>query len=112
KGYLLYKLLRTGKSSLSLLITRACDLDIYIFNISNINDSLISKLFTKLFKNYIVLIEDINTVDLFNKKKSQGRVFLSALLNVFDNVSSQERRVLIITTNYVERLDAALIRPS
>ena len=43
--------------------------------------------------------------------KSQGKVSLSALLNVLDGVGSQEGRVLIMTTNHAERLDAALIRP-
>jgi chaperone BCS1 len=37
-------------------------------------------------------------------------VSLSALLNVLDGVGSQEGRVLIMTTNHAERLDAALIR--
>ena len=36
---------------------------------------------------------------------------LSTLLNVIDGVASQEGRVLIMTTNYIERLDEALIRP-
>ncbi|KAH9204471.1 hypothetical protein DL95DRAFT_398457, partial [Leptodontidium sp. 2 PMI_412] len=36
---------------------------------------------------------------------------LSALLNVLDGVGSQEGRVLIMTTNHTDRLDAALIRP-
>lgn len=42
--------------------------------------------------------------------KPQGKVSLSCLLNVLDGVASQEGRVLIMTTNYVERLDSALIR--
>jgi len=45
------------------------------------------------------------------KAKSQGRVSLSALLNVLDGIGSQEGRVVIMTTNHAERLDAALIRP-
>lgn len=36
---------------------------------------------------------------------------LSGLFNAFDGVASQEGRVLIITINYIERLDDALIRP-
>lgn len=36
---------------------------------------------------------------------------LSALLNVLDSVASQEGRVLIMTTNHVDKLDDALIRP-
>ena len=43
--------------------------------------------------------------------KSSGRVSLAGLLNVIDGVSSQEGRVLIMTTNHVETLDPALLRP-
>jgi len=43
--------------------------------------------------------------------KSLERVSLSCLLNVLDGVASQEGRVLFMTTNHVERLDDALIRP-
>jgi chaperone BCS1 len=32
-------------------------------------------------------------------------------LNVIDGVASQEGRILIMTTNYIARLDEALIRP-
>jgi len=40
-----------------------------------------------------------------------GRISLSALLNILDGVASQEGRVLIMTTNHIEKLDEALIRP-
>lgn len=40
-----------------------------------------------------------------------GRVSLSGLLNILDGVASQEGRILIMTTNYMEKLDKALIRP-
>lgn len=36
---------------------------------------------------------------------------LSGLLNGLDKVASQEGRLLFMTTNYIERLDNALIRP-
>jgi chaperone BCS1 len=42
---------------------------------------------------------------------SQGKISLSALLNVIDGVASQEGRVLIMTTNHIDKLDPALIRP-
>ena len=45
------------------------------------------------------------------KENPNGRISLSALLNVIDGVSSSEGRVLIMTTNHMEKLDAALIRP-
>jgi chaperone BCS1 len=38
-------------------------------------------------------------------------ISLSALLNVLDGVASQEGRILIMTTNHVDKLDEALVRP-
>jgi mitochondrial chaperone BCS1 len=38
-------------------------------------------------------------------------ITMSGLLNAVDGGASQERRVLIMTTNYPEKLDDALIRP-
>jgi chaperone BCS1 len=40
-----------------------------------------------------------------------GRLSLSGLLNILDGVASQEGRVLIMTTNHIDKLDKALIRP-
>ncbi len=112
-----------------LSITGACDLDIYILNISGIDDSSLGKLFTELPTHCVVLLEDVNAVDATQsrqrgtvktsqdktgsstKGKSQGIVSLSALLNVLNSVGSQEGRVLIMTTNYAGHLDPALIRP-
>lgn len=129
KGFLLYGPPGTGKSSLSLSIAGACDLDIYILNISTVDDSSLGKLFTELPARCVILLEDIDAVDATQsrqrgtvktsqdetisstKANSQGEVSLSALLNVLDGVGSQEGRVLIMTTNHAERLDAALIRP-
>jgi chaperone BCS1 len=42
---------------------------------------------------------------------NSGRISLSALLNILDGVASQEGRVLIMTTNHIDKLDEALIRP-
>ena len=45
-----------------------------------------------------------------NKEPGAG-ISLSGLLNAIDGVASHEGRVLIMTTNHPEKLDAALIRP-
>lgn len=44
-------------------------------------------------------------------KEQSGKISLSALLNVIDGIASQEGRILIMTTNHIEKLDEALIRP-
>ncbi|KAJ6256917.1 hypothetical protein Dda_7800 [Drechslerella dactyloides] len=43
--------------------------------------------------------------------KSESTVTLSGLLNAIDGISSHEGRILIMTTNYRQLLDDALIRP-
>ncbi|KAL8821102.1 MAG: hypothetical protein Q9191_007379 [Dirinaria sp. TL-2023a] len=45
-----------------------------------------------------------------NNKNNQG-ISLSGLLNVIDGVASHEGRVLVMTSNFPDKLDDALIRP-
>ncbi|KIV98332.1 hypothetical protein, variant [Verruconis gallopava] len=126
RGYLLYGPPGTGKSSLSFSIAGHFDLDIYILNLASITDEILASLFENLPQQCIVLLEDVDvaTTNRFidresthfdpsanlEEKKSLG-VTLSGLLNALDGVGSQEGRLLIMTTNYPDRLDYALIRP-
>jgi len=48
--------------------------------------------------------------DTTEEEKKKG-ISLSGLLNAIDGVASHEGRVLVMTTNKPEKLDAALIRP-
>lgn len=50
-------------------------------------------------------------IEAVRKEEPSGRLSLSALLNIIDGVASQEGRVLVMTTNHIEKLDKALIRP-
>lgn len=121
KGYLLYGPPGTGKSSFSLSVAGELDLDIYIISIPGVNDLILKDLFIKLPEKCVVLLEDIDAVGaarLSNPDESMDEpqslkksVSLSGLLNTLDGVASQEGRILIMTTNHIEKLDEALIRP-
>lgn len=129
RGYLWHGPPGTGKSSLSLSIAGEFGLDIYVVNLSSINDKDLSTLFSELPPQCLVLLEDIDaasskrsevtdlTYDDQNdrcsspKKPIREMVSLSTLLNVIDGVGSPKGRVLIMTTNHPERLDDALVRP-
>jgi chaperone BCS1 len=127
RGYLLYGPAGTGKSSLSLSIAGECDLDVYILNLAGADDISLSELFAELPPRCVVLIEDVDAAACthtrrrdvaprkesgsFGNKKPGGELSLSALLNAIDGVGSQQGRLLIMTTNHIEHLDAALIRP-
>ncbi|CAH0046887.1 unnamed protein product [Clonostachys solani] len=134
RGYLLYGPPGTGKSSLSFSIAGEFDLDIYVISIPDCTDRYLRELFEDLPQTCVVLLEDIDAVgmsresdpdedsDTNSKDESSRRrrvqslqksseVTLSGLLNVLDGVTSQDGRIVIMTTNHRETLDEALIRP-
>ena len=101
-----------------------------MLSLSAISEASLKSLFDNLLSRCVVLLEDIDAVSSdrssdteidFRKvatgspsqksKSTSGKVSLSALLNVIDGVGSQEGRILIMTTNYIIRLDEALVRP-
>lgn len=138
RGYLLYGPPGTGKSSLSLALAGFFNMRIYIVSLSSMtaSEENLGQLFNELPRRCVVLLEDIDSAGLTHtradgggesngaeplepgqtspgKKEGEknGRLSLSGLLNILDGVASQEGRVLIMTTNHLENLDKALIRP-
>ncbi|KAL7926674.1 BCS1 N terminal domain-containing protein [Trichoderma austrokoningii] len=106
----------------------------------NATEESLTSLFGSLPTRCLVLLEDIDTAGLTHTREepevapipapgmdssappssppnsnpssgSTSRLSLSGLLNILDGVASQEGRLLIMTTNHVEKLDKALIRP-
>jgi chaperone BCS1 len=135
RGYLLYGPPGTGKSSLSLALAGHFKMRIYIVSLSAgySSEETLGELFAVLPRKCVVLLEDIDAAGLSQtreKAKPEGtpdsesarsgkspsgtpseKITLSGLLNILDGVASQEGRVLIMTTNHLEKLDKALIRP-
>jgi chaperone BCS1 len=73
-------------------------------------------MFISLPRRCIILLEDIDSAGLVKRQEEGGKVkdnkgiSLSGLLNAIDGVASPEGRVLVMTTNCLEKLDEALIR--
>lgn len=115
RGYLLYGPPGSGKSSLVKAIAGELKLGIYVMGLSDpeINDNRIGNLLSKVPEKSILLLEDVDCAFAMRKKssdKNNGLSF-SGLLNAIDGVASAEGRIMIMTTNHIERLDPALIRP-
>jgi len=53
----------------------------------------------------------VNTNANKDEKESKEEITLSFLLNLFDGVLETPNRILIVTTNFPDRLDKALVRP-
>jgi chaperone BCS1 len=47
----------------------------------------------------------------FSRARYQSSVTFSGFLNALDGVASGEERIIFLTTNHIEKLDPALIRP-
>ncbi len=120
RGYLLHSEPGTGKLSLSLAATRYFNLDIYTMNLSKVNNTTLYKLMSKLLTQCIILLEDINAIESVKnrddknprliKELTGNRVTLSGLLNAINRVASKDGRILIMTTNYINRIDPAFIQ--
>ena len=115
RGYLLYGPPGTGKSSAVLAIASAMKMDIAILSLANssLDDDDLCQLLSNCPVNSIVLIEDIDCVFVERKatEDKPNKLTFSGLLNAIDGVAAGEGRILFATTNHIERLDPALIRP-
>ncbi|KAK6999340.1 mitochondrial chaperone BCS1-like isoform X1 [Biomphalaria glabrata] len=121
RGYLLYGPPGCGKSSYIMALAGAIDYSICVLNLSDkgMSDDRLTHLLTNAPEQSIILLEDIDAAFVsrdVTKENSiayqgMGRLTLSGLLNALDGVASAEARILFMTTNYIERLDKALIRP-
>lgn len=113
RGYLFHGPPGCGKTSLAKALATETRMDLYLLTLSAssmTDDKLIRKL-AEVRRRSIVLLED---VDVAFRDRGSGKkkgVTFSGLLNAIDGVTASQGRLLIMTTNYPDRLDAALIRP-
>ncbi|KAF2673511.1 putative mitochondrial chaperone BCS1 [Microthyrium microscopicum] len=118
RGYLLHGPPGTGKSSFIQALAGELDFNIAILNVSErgLTDDRLAHLLGKVPSRTMVLLEDADAA-FVNRKQSDSEgysgatVTFSGLLNALDGVASSEERLVFLTTNHIERLDDALIRP-
>mmetsp|Transcript_20724 Transcript_20724/g.36868 ORF Transcript_20724/g.36868 Transcript_20724/m.36868 type:complete len:952 (-) Transcript_20724:288-3143(-) len=115
RGYLLYGPPGCGKTSFTQVIAGELKQDMCMLSLSdkNLDDSRLAANLREAPVNSIILLEDVDAVFVERsvQKDHQAQVTFSGLLNAIDGVASQEGRMLFMTTNHIEKLDPALIRP-
>ena len=119
RGYLLHGPPGSGKSSFIRALAGDLDYNIAMLNLSErgLTDDRLNHLLTIVPRRTLVLLEDADAA--FSNRRTQtdsdgyqgANVTFSGLLNALDGVASAEERLLFLTTNHVERLDSALVRP-
>ena len=131
RGYLLYGPPGTGKTSLVSAIGAKFGMSIYVVNLTEMNDRTLKGAMNAIPENSIILFEDIDCMKAGNRrpelsaarsaqvatatavvtKRDPGGVTLSGLLNVLDGFHAPSNVAFVMTTNAVEALDPALLRP-
>ncbi|KAJ7156938.1 mitochondrial chaperone BCS1 [Mycena crocata] len=117
RGYLLHGPPGSGKTSFIQALAGSLSYDICLLNLSErgLADDKLNHLLSNAPERSFVLIEDVDAA--FNKRVQtsadgyQSSVTFSGFLNALDGVASGEERIIFMTTNHVEQLDPALIRP-
>ncbi|KAL5582426.1 hypothetical protein UlMin_014868 [Ulmus minor] len=137
RGYLLFGPPGTGKSTMIAAMSNFLDFDIYDLELTAVRDNTdLKKLLIDTSNKSIIVIEDIDcSLDLTGQRKKEkekekdedekkdphkkdqeeeksSKVTLSGLLNSIDGIWSAcgGERLIVFTTNYVDKLDPALIR--
>lgn len=121
RGYLLYGPPGCGKSSFITALAGELEFSICLLNLSErgLTDDRLNQLLNNAPEQSIILLEDIDAAFVSREDSAKtaaayeglNRVTFSGLLNCLDGVASTEARIVFMTTNYLERLDPALIRP-
>ncbi|KAF2488015.1 BCS1 N terminal-domain-containing protein [Neohortaea acidophila] len=118
RGYLLHGPPGTGKTSFVQALAGKLDFNIAMLSLSQrgLTDDLLNHLLLNVPPKTVVLLEDADAAFSNRKQRdsegySGANVTYSGLLNALDGVASAEERVIFMTTNHIDRLDDALIRP-
>lgn len=129
RGYLLYGPPGTGKTSVVSALAAYFGLSIYTVNLTDFNDRSLLNAVNDVAGDSVLLFEDIDCMKggktrppakaLMTEASpkpnenavAQNCVTLSGLLNVLDGFYAPNNVLFVMTTNHVEALDEALLRP-
>ena len=131
RGYRLYGPPGTGKTSLVSGMAAKFGMSIYALNLGELNDRTLKSAINDVPHNSVILFEDIDCMKTSNrgsderdlrKSAAVGRngkedqsgqfgVTLSGLLNVLDGLYAPENVLYVMTSNHIDALDPALLRP-
>jgi hypothetical protein len=113
-GILLHGEPGSGKSSTALAIANALKMNVFIIPITSLlNDESLSDCFGAIPPNSIVVLEDIDIAKGVKDRDEDNDkgVTMQGMLNVLDGFQSPPGVITIMTTNRLDVLNPAIIRP-
>ena len=113
RGYLLYGPPGNGKSSLITALAGVLHKSVCVLNLASgiLTDESLTNLLTDAPEGSLILLEDIDAIFVGRKKDAETKLSFNGLLNALDGVTAQQGRMVFMTTNHLEKLDPALVRP-
>jgi mitochondrial chaperone BCS1 len=124
RGYLLYGPPGTGKTSLVSALAAHFGLSIYVVNLTDFTDRSLMNAVNQVPANSVLLFEDIDCAKSGKERQPESSptqtekgsaaingVTLSGLLNALDGFHAPANVLFVMTTNHIEVLDEALLRP-
>jgi mitochondrial chaperone BCS1 len=113
RGYLLYGPPGNGKSSLITALAGELKRSVCVLNLSSpvLNDESLTNLLSDAPEGSLILLEDIDAIFAGRKREGETKLSFNGVLNALDGVGAQQGRMVFMTTNHLEKLDPALVRP-
>lgn len=113
RGYLLHGPPGTGKSSAIRAIASEMELGLAMLDIGRktLCDDQLCEALADAPRDALLVFEDVDAAFAGRVTDEAQGISFSGLLNAIDGVAAQEGRAMFMTTNHIDRLDPALIRP-
>ena len=115
-GILVYGKAGTGKSTLAKALASELDYDLVSIDTSTFDDINLIELTNAINNDNIKIVIFIDEIDAIFKSRDDGeatddqKVRVTKLLSFLDGVNSPNNCIFVATTNYYDRLDAAITR--
>lgn len=111
RNFLFHGVSGTGKTTLIKALATKYRRDIYFLSMNrNMDNNDFIQTLNEIQSGSFIVIEEVDV--LFNQReKNDSKVSFDVFINALDGMVSKEDSIIFMTTNHIEKIDEALMRP-